>query len=100
MSILKEQSVSSNEVTFTTSGQIQQTTFLTYFCQKIGFDISYKLYLKTGFDSSCKLSPNVINCLKCQYLSSGKNKKNWLQILSFENRLTFHANRLLRKQSA
>ena len=45
---------------------------LSYFFQKIGFDIS------------CKLSPKETICMKCQSLFSGKNKKNIVKLLSVE----------------
>ena len=49
------------------SGHFQQTTnwwYFSYFSQK------------TGFDISCKLSPQETVCMKCQILFSGKNNKN------------------------
>ena len=39
------------------------------------FTFSY-ISQKTGFDISCKLSPNKIIYKKCQILFSGKNNKN------------------------
>ena len=48
------------------SGLIQQMTnwYLSQF------------YQKSGYDSSCKLSPLETICMKCQILFSWKNKKN------------------------
>ena len=37
---------------------------------------------KTGFNISCKLSPEETICMKCQSLFSGKNKKNIVNLLS------------------
>ena len=39
---------------------------------------------KTGFDSSCKLSPMETICMKCQILFSGKNKKTIANLSSTE----------------
>ena len=40
---------------------------------------------KTGYDISCKLSPEETICMKCQSLFSGKNKKNIINLSSAEN---------------
>ena len=42
-------------------------TFSNYF---------FYFYQETGLDISCKLSPLVTICIKCQILFTGKNKKN------------------------
>ena len=39
---------------------------------------------KTGFDSSCKLSPMETICMKCQILLSWKNKSNIINLWSAE----------------
>ena len=39
---------------------------------------------KTGFEISCKLSPEEKICMKYQILFSGKNKKNIINLLSAE----------------
>ena len=43
-------------------------------------EIFFSVYIshKTGFDTSCKLSPMETICMKCQILFSGKTKKNML----------------------
>ena len=46
--------------------------FLSYFSQK------------TGFDTSCKLSPQEIVYMKCHILISVKNKKNIINLSSAE----------------
>ena len=47
--------------------------YFSYFCQKIGFDIS------------CKWSPKETICIKCQILLSGKSKKNIIKLSSAES---------------
>ena len=39
---------------------------------------------KTGFDTSCKLSPKETICIKCQSLYFRKNKKNIFSLSSAE----------------
>ena len=39
---------------------------------------------KTGFDSTCKLCPIRIICMKHQILFSGKNKRNIINLSSAE----------------
>ena len=43
------------------------------------------LFQKTGFDISCKLSPQQINCMKSQNLFSGETKKKCFNMLSTKN---------------
>ena len=51
------------------SRQHSEIFFLVFFFQKIGFDIL------------CKLSPMATICMKCPILFSGKNKKNFVNLL-------------------
>ena len=47
------------------------------------FKIFFLFFPETGFDISCKLSPQETICMKCQSLFSGKkNKKNIINLLS------------------
>ena len=50
------------------------------------FEIFFSYFFqKTGFDISCKLSPEETICMKCQILFTGKNKKNIINLSSAEN---------------
>ena len=47
----------------------------TEFFLKILFSFFFFFLKKTGFDISCRLSPLETNCMKCEILHSGKNRK-------------------------
>ena len=57
-------------LTFSTLGKI---------FSKRHFDIVSYFSQETGFDISCKLSPLTI-CMKCQFLFSGENKTNFVNL--------------------
>ena len=64
--------------------------FVIHFAIWVNFSadgiLKYISYLsqKTEFDISCKVSPLMTTCTKCQNLFSGKNKKNITNLSSAE----------------